>query len=519
MPTDESSGKGISKRATSGGRGSCPKDPATQQKEASGLFAELEKVLGRMAPYRVSYTDIEGTHRELERARQLLGEKDRGIEALRKEKDAVIERQSDNIAYLEKRNGDNLGTYKTEYSAFKKAKEEAERNKSAVQEEAKRSLVVEVNKWKKLLEEKRVKTASVQQRLGRLEREKRNVDKKLQDWENNLKVLEEVNLKGIATGITDLHGRWIDIVRTYFLVALPESFMTSLKDYDRWERIPSILGVELPLTPNNSPEARKVRMITALHILSSLLCDIILTPSYIPESEFASRAMKEILDDQYHVDEKREKMVRGLILTVYGEEEVGQAGRRAVDSMIDKAKECLGDLTPDIEGFIGELRVLLEELVKIWKKAQKSQRMILASVESMEGEDGEWDHLEEFGTPSVSLERTNTKLFPRIFVPDDIIHSGTVVWSTQQALIGAQMEYEEFIEAQTRKRKEVEKLKQNSFKTKFSSMFPGKPRRQLSISSGQGTKSVPASPDVNGGSFPALGDAGVQGSPTSSVNH
>src|ERR1700758_112398 len=112
--------------------------------------------------------------------------------------------------------------------------------------------------------------------------------------------------------------------------------------------MPSFLGVDLPLSPSNSTGAKQARMITALHILSSFLCDIILTPSYIPESEFASRAMKEILDDQYHADEKREKMVRGLILSVYAEEEVNEAGARAVDSMVDKAKDCLKHLTADV---------------------------------------------------------------------------------------------------------------------------------------------------------------------------
>jgi hypothetical protein len=268
-------------------------------------------------------------------------------------------------------------------------------------------------------------------------------------------------------------------------------------------------------------------MITALHILSSFLCDIILTPSYIPESEFASRAMKEILDDQYHADEKREKMVRGLILSVYAEEEVNEAGARAVDSMVHKAKDCLKHLTADVEAFIGELRELLEELVGLWKKAQKSQKMVLASVESIEGEEDEWSYLEEFGAlpdppedpPEGPQPSTNTKIFPRIFVPDEhIIHPGTIVWPNQQALIDAQFEFEEFKEAQKRKQEEAEKIKQNSFKSKFSNMFPGKPRRQLSLG-GQGTKSVPKSPDVNGGFFPVQGDLGFQGGAASSAGH
>ena len=49
-------------------------------------------------------------------------------------------------------------------------------------------------------------------------------------------------------------------------------------------------------------------MITALHILSSLLCDNILIPSYISESDFVAWAIKKILDDQYYVEEKKKKM-------------------------------------------------------------------------------------------------------------------------------------------------------------------------------------------------------------------
>jgi hypothetical protein len=249
---------------------------------------------------------------------------------------------------------------------------------------------------------------------------------------------------------------------------------------------------------------KKIRMITALHILSSLLCDIVLAPSYIPESDFAARAIKEILDDLYHADEKKERTVRGLMLSVYDPQEIDEAGGLAVSAIDDKAKG-FKFLTAGVGGFIGELKGVLETLMTSWKKAQKSEQMILASMESVEDEDGdEWDSLPDFGTFTQSPEdpkpNANTRLFPRILIPDDhIIHPGIVLWPTQQTLIEAQSEFREFKETQQRKRQEAEQLESQhgSFKSKFSNMFPGRTRRQASLG-GQGMRSPLASPEMNG---------------------
>ena len=197
------------------------------------------------------------------------------------------------------------------------------------------------------------------------------------------------------------------------------------------------------------------------------------------------------------------------MLSVYGEDEMNEAGRRAIDSMVGKAKDCLKILTTDIEAFTSEVVVVLRELVALWMKAQKSYKMVIAVAESPENDDERWDSLEEFGPlqqlPEGHPPGASITLLPRIFVPDDhIVHPGIVLWPNQQAFKDAQAELKSFEDAQQRKRQEAEQRKLDSIKSKFANMLPGKSRRHPSVGSRRLISL--SSPVGDGGCITALGD-------------
>jgi hypothetical protein len=192
---DESSGKGSSGGGGKGKQKACTKDTSTQQKEASSIYVEYENICKRMELYRMSYIDIEGTHRRLEQVEQLLKDKDVEREELAREKDAIIQERDTRIRFLEQKEEEDLDKFQRRYAIFDKEREEFKGKVEAAKIEVRQKLGADVEKWRQLLEEEQANTSLLQQRLGKLERDKRNVDKKLQGWEVNLRVLEKVNFQ------------------------------------------------------------------------------------------------------------------------------------------------------------------------------------------------------------------------------------------------------------------------------------------------------------------------------------
>jgi len=190
-------------------------------------------------------------------------------------------------------------------------------------------------------------------------------------------------------------------------------------------------------------------MIAGMSTLSPLISDNILIPCYYPESAAASRVMKEILEQQFNVEPRRENMMRSLMLSAYTTNEMDAASERAVAAMLDEVLCHLGPILADSDAFRADLGRLMQKFVDVWKPALFSKKLILATTEEDDQISG-WEKMEEFGNTTepckTSLGRPKFRmlnLFPRIYVPelDYVVHKGIVLLPWQETVLAAEREY------------------------------------------------------------------------------
>ncbi len=200
-------------------------------------------------------------------------------------------------------------------------------------------------------------------------------------------------------------------------------------------------------------------MIAGLSIIPPLISDNILTPCYYPESATASRIMKEILEQQFNVEPRRENMMRSLMLSAYTANEMDAASERAVTATLDEVLCHLGPVLADGEAFRADLGRLLQKFVDVWKPAMFSKKLILATTED-DGNISEWEKMEEFGSPAEPSENMPVRpkfrmlnLFPRIYVPelDCMAHKGIVLLPWQEIVLAAEREHWDWAAREARK--------------------------------------------------------------------
>jgi hypothetical protein len=186
----------------------------------------------------------------------------------------------------------------------------------------------------------------------------------------------------------------------------------------------------------------------ALHVLATRLHANIFKPCYIPETPADCCTIKEILDYQFRVDMRQEKLMRALLLSIRTEEQVKEAINRAVRTTLEDIVKHLGYfLNGDDHAFSTALEALLRRAADMWTEIQHSKKAVEANVDDGDFPEWQWDSLAEFGKPigPEKLDMLKLNLFPRIYVPDDniVVNPGCVLWADQEIVLTANQELKE----------------------------------------------------------------------------
>lgn len=192
-----------------------------------------------------------------------------------------------------------------------------------------------------------------------------------------------------------------------------------------------------------------MRMAAALSTISERLCNDFFKPCYLPQSSEAGETMKEILGKQCVASFQKERITRALLLSTYSPKEVDEAITKAVHKASDGVCELLSLIGGGEDSFRKEIKALFYEAANLWKEAQYSTKVVVASTTDY-WEDWRWDDLEEFSSavsetkpPSVLSKFESLNLFPCVIVPeiDHTVNNGCMLWADQNTVIAAEQEY------------------------------------------------------------------------------
>lgn len=186
-------------------------------------------------------------------------------------------------------------------------------------------------------------------------------------------------------------------------------------------------------------------MAACLHILGRTLCSDIFKPCYIFGPNNLGEAVKDILIQQFDTDSRQESLTRALLLSMYNPEEVKLATKQIVHDISNNILALLG-LIGGNEDFRNETEALFQDAAAVWKEAQHSSKMLVASITD-DFSDWQWQLLEDFTVPEIDVQPElkifeKLPLFPRIWVPEEghIVHRGFVLLPDQNTVIAAQQE-------------------------------------------------------------------------------
>lgn len=189
-------------------------------------------------------------------------------------------------------------------------------------------------------------------------------------------------------------------------------------------------------------------MAACLHLLARRLCTDFFKPCFLPESGAAGETIKEILIHQSLDNVRKERFTRALLLSTYEAEDVDATVAQAACIMSKVVLSLLSPMGGD-EAFRKEVEALFRDAADVWKEAQQSKKMVLASMED-DFTEWQWSHLEEFTVAEVKVQPSLPKfemlnLFPRVWVPEDghIVNHGYVLWPHQNTVFAAEQEFRE----------------------------------------------------------------------------
>jgi hypothetical protein len=189
-------------------------------------------------------------------------------------------------------------------------------------------------------------------------------------------------------------------------------------------------------------------MATAEKVISCKLCSNIFKQYYLPENTFARQAMDEVLESLLEGSPRDEAIFRVRLLSAYKGEQQKHLTNVVADT-ISEVVAILGPLlAPDSrDGFQSEFRRLLQEAVKLWGPLQRSA--MRARVDDNVEKDWDWEKYKDYDTakgPNADqaahgLSYPLEPLFPRVSIGDDVICPGYALWSGQNVLVAAGIEY------------------------------------------------------------------------------
>jgi hypothetical protein len=201
---------------------------------------------------------------------------------------------------------------------------------------------------------------------------------------------------------------------------------------------------------SSSVPSKYLRMAVAEKVIASKLCADIFQQYYLPESPAARGAIDDVLNRLCIDNPRGEAIFRGQLLSAYNPQE---EEHRVTDIMESTLAEVIGILDPLLfvpdarESFQSELGQLLGEAVKLWRPVQRSA--MKGAVES--DPEPDWSEYKEYDTAvGLTAEQASNvpaesdaimSLFPRVFIGDDVICPGYALWSSQNIIVAANIEY------------------------------------------------------------------------------
>lgn len=278
----------------------------------------------------------------------------------------------------------------------------------------------------------------------------------------------------------------------YFLTTIYSCYLSTQKDWTRL-RETTIFKHQIPLPQSNSNVAKEMRIAIVLGILARLINTYIFQPTYLLEED---SGLRDVLRRQAIKDPKKESFTRGILLSMFPEEQMSEAKDRMIWVIEDLvARGGVQDvLIPDkINPFEKELENLLAQALEFWRSVQHSTQSLEPNFRYINDADLRWQTFEfqatearegEQSTPTVASEGLEDELyviFPRMYsmkAEPQPIAAGTVLRKAQ--LRAAAQEVRETIS-------------HTSFTSLTSARHRSKPSRGLSIS-GQGTRGTTEKP-------------------------
>jgi hypothetical protein len=187
-------------------------------------------------------------------------------------------------------------------------------------------------------------------------------------------------------------------------------------------------------------------MAAAEKVIACKLCSNIFQQYYLSGSGFARQAIDDVLKRLSNTSPHEEAIFRLRLLSAYKQEEQ----QHVTSVMAFTISEVVGILGPLLalnsrDGFQGEFDKLLQEAVKLWRPVQRSATSAVVDndLEPDWGKHKDYDTAMGSNADQVVQVPSNPiePLFPRVSIGDDILCQGYALWSGQNTVVAAGIEY------------------------------------------------------------------------------
>ncbi|KAF2815691.1 uncharacterized protein BDZ99DRAFT_514338 [Mytilinidion resinicola] len=345
-----------------------------------------------------------------------------------------------------KANGRKLESkHEAKISKLKEREHEITDLKTQVQESQ-----AKATEFSKKLSESRDRVAKLEESLDKTRREHEGLKKEFEGTDGQLKELlnfsaplDDRNLQTTANELENLWQSASSLIAKFLGKNLPDQMLQK-----HWGKLHenSIFKHEIPLPQSNSDIAKEMRIATVLGNLARLVNKHIFQSVYLLDE---SDGLHDLLRRQAVVENRKETFVRGILLSMFPEEQEEEAGKR-IDWVVEDLTKEVGIrdvLTTDVVGtFERELEIFLAQAQRVWRSVQCSKQRLEPSFEYIPKPDLPWKTFEfqvadckkegKINSP-VNTDRSEDELytiFPRIyFMTDNVqpITAGTILKKAQ----------------------------------------------------------------------------------------
>lgn len=213
------------------------------------------------------------------------------------------------------------------------------------------------------------------------------------------------------------------------------------------------LPPNVPIPHSNSIPAKYMRTAAVLAVLAHSLYRYIFTPAYIIKEDSELHEVPVYKDD---ADIKKERLCRGLLLSMFDSEQKEYAEERIDKVMIDVRSAVQALVTSEVaDSFEGALLPVVQDALEVWWNIQRNKERFESVVRLGLLEDWEW-RKGSFGeetsgnSQDVSVEDLSSKVdvlvvFPGLYSvkKDDYyepVYSGIALSESQTKLAAKEME-------------------------------------------------------------------------------